>query len=789
MEPESRTERRFREWKPPDVVDVCLAGSGASLVGLFSLLAGIDLVPHFEALLGAYSVVFGVSLGVYVLFAIVIAACRVGVLQLSRATAPVHLVGSVVLAGTVALLIGPFLNDARLAEFLPGAIQAAALAALAVLVGGAVIRREIRSLIVEQARRIAPHLLIIAVVSLAVAIRTPAYDVPFMTTGNHDLWMYLKVASIALDGAVDNNVVGLDLSSSISAGSQTPVAVIFLAFLSCFSGLPAAAIVSSYAALGVSALAIGVYELARTITPSKTSTALVLSLFCALSGTLYVVVNLGFLAQLLAAAIGTWVIYIALWPSKSARQIIAQSVAATGLFYVLLLTYSIGFAVTSGIYGVLVLVVGAVRRPPRWVFAQLALLLAPIASALLLGVQRPAFLVTKIHEVLFLGSAVAGWPLDLVNPLNLFAVGQLDSGSPALKWSALAAMVVVSLFMAWRSVKSQPSAERSSLVALYIGAATAATLYAAYFLREGPSYQQWKFALIVAAPILVAWPLALITLGAAARGRTGTVLEAGLVSVLILGCIANVVTTQTQVESRRAAFATYAGLRSLADHRYAPSEPISVDFGGNFEATMVAAQFIHGGKITFYSPSYFGINAVAGVPPGSSGELLITSFCGMYAHEALTFLADGFCMGRNLKPAILPHIDFRAGSTTSVRSEGLSAPEPWGAWTTANEAIIYLVVDPKWKAANISIDATPFKSECSPKQTVVASAGDQQVGRWTLEAQQRINFSVQNSAFSADGTLALHLSFPDAVSLFSCTGKGDTRALGVGLAAVDVSGS
>ena len=95
-------------------------------------------------------------------------------------------------------------------------------------------------------------------------------------------------------------------------------------------------------------------------------------------------------------------------------------------------------------------------------------------------------------------AGIGGWPLDFISPLALLGVpgnpDQIAVSSVTLRWVAMAALSSAALLFVlvfWWKYRHETTAAERTFVALASGSLL---LYCVYFLLQGPSYQQWKFA-------------------------------------------------------------------------------------------------------------------------------------------------------------------------------------------------------------------------------------------------------------------------------------------------------
>lgn len=172
--------------------------------------------------------------------------------------------------------------------------------------------------------------------------------------------------------------------------------------------------------------------------------------------------------------------------------------------------------------------------------------LAPLAAIAIVLFQRSEWSLRMIVSLSRAG--IAGWPLDIILPTALFGLpavradfGQcmecigIEAWNPAVRAASMAiltAIAVTVVYLYFGRYRNRTTPAERALVGL---SGLSLIAYCAYFLQQGPSYQQWKFASYSALPLSFVVLAAITALAQRSRNGRGSATLTILAAAAVAG--------------------------------------------------------------------------------------------------------------------------------------------------------------------------------------------------------------------------------------------------------------
>jgi hypothetical protein len=414
----------------------------------------------------------------------------------------------------------------------------------------------------------------------------------------------------------------------------------------------------------------------------------------------------------------------------------------------------------------------ALRRAARTIGA---MLLAAGAIVLLL---RARVLWSLEMSLILSQKDVAGWPLDLVSIVNLLGFPWLQATritGPVGRVLGVALLLAVAGGLAalyfWRYRRGTTVEERAvaGLAATMFGA------YAVYFVKLGPSYQQWKFASYFTLP----WSF--VVFAAAVRAWRGSAPEAGVASSsrgrhlpgLAGGAAAAALVAanllmhgglEPQLRQWPGSLRNMAAIDALPGFR-----ELDVDFD-NHGATMLAAYFIrqktvHMASVSYYPGAYVAPERISRERPYLKGDF----GCEGVGHDD-TMTIDGVGCLLFAPPTVVFDTPFPFGRTyLPVTLKGLDRREDWGRWNRQGDVEVTFSADTGRMAVDrdafLNLQLAPrLRPGLAGQRLVLAWGGDRRAE--TLLAERAwISLPVRREDWRGGSRLVgltLRVTLPDA---------------------------
>jgi len=425
---------------------------------------------------------------------------------------------------------------------------------------------------------------------------------------------------------------------------------------------------------------------------------------------------------------------------------------------------------------------------------------AAVAMALIgLVAVDPGHFAASMNWVRYLAlPGVAGWPLDLVSPRALFGVpGHFDLITVRDKahrpW-AIAALCLIAIGLTalfwWRCRRSASVTERT-FAAFGAGSIVA---YCAYFLRLGPSYQQWKFASYFTLPMtfaVFAGFLRLLVLSPAGSRamatRRGRLLAAGLVVAAASGFVGGNILVHARHEPplRR----IEGGLRSLALIDGIPSfKELVVQLEAG-PATFLAPYFIRTKVLHLASASYFPHVPTAPEWISKQRPLLLHRFnCPAAGHDDTVTIPGVGCLLLAPPSVSLDRVYPFSQSFRPVRLTGFAGREPWGCWNESTTVELMFRADgeriPIHRDMFLNLQLEPYRLPRLEARTLRLSWGAGWDAVAVLRDREWVSLPVRARDWSGEpkyAALTVSVSLPDAVPLNAADPRStDARPIAVG---------
>jgi hypothetical protein len=375
---------------------------------------------------------------------------------------------------------------------------------------------------------------------------------------------------------------------------------------------------------------------------------------------------------------------------------------------------------------------------------------------------------------------VAGWPLDLISPLAIFAwPGVLPDSlevAAASRSATIAvfggvAVALLGVYFWWFRARTTPA--QSAFAGLLAGAII---LYCAYFSVLGRSYQQWKFASYTVLPlsfVVVAGSLHLFgssrvfaRFGQQPGDRRLLTILPLLIAVSIVGGNA-IAHAAFDSPPRRLA----GGLRRIADlDKMDHFREITVRMNDMPDSltTRVALYYLPSKKVHVVSSVFRPSERLSLDRVSRYRPLLFHNFrCEGVGHNETMWIPRVGCL-IFAPPTVQLGVSYPFNATfLFVSYEGLSGRLPEGRWNNHRTLPLKISADPERTRLNrktyLNLLLTPLVSPTGKPVEVVFRMGTERRGETTTAKQEWISLPVQTSDWVGNRlwTLPLSIDLPD----------------------------
>jgi len=402
----------------------------------------------------------------------------------------------------------------------------------------------------------------------------------------------------------------------------------------------------------------------------------------------------------------------------------------------------------------------------------------------------------------YLSQAAAGWRLGFISPLAILGfpgrydrIAVLDSGGRAAVMAAacVAAAGLVALYFG-------PLRRRASIAErAWVGTAGGAMLaYCLYFLWQGPSYQQWKFASYSVLPLsfvvfaacsrLLLFPDLIPQIARPSHIATGLVTACAV--VLTGGNLLEHALSDPPLRRWD------GGLRNLALLDRMPSFrelDVQLEEGGT---TMLAAYFVRSKVLHLVSRSYYPSEPVVLERVSRRRPYLIQNFgCEGVGHDETQAIPGVGCLLLG-PPSVTPDTHYPFSRTfLAITSVGLGLRESWGRWNAGTVADVTFTADaqrmPIDRGGFLNLQLVPHPVPGLAARRLSLSWGAERRAETVLAARGWISLPVTERDWSGGPklyTLTVSVATPDAVPLRTVEpGSVESRPLALGFEDVSLT--
>ena len=605
---------------------------------------------------------------------------------------------------------------------------------------------------------------------------------PIISTGNNDIWSYSKFAKMTLSQPTGNNIVNFDLLR-ISAADQTPTSFMFLAGLAHFLGREVVDILFLGLILVLTMSITIVKELCVKYWNVGKSLAYLIAIAWVTSSFYFYLVSNYFLAQLLGICFFMATLLVV---THNEENFLIQTATLSLLNYLMFMTFPALFFPYMGVLLFLAVMQAAFsRRNSGAAFFTLRrasiFFSIPISLGIVCVLDLGHFK-TMLSRMVELSSTNAGWPFNLLHPFALmaFPVTPIDSGIMIPKVMGYFAILTLLSYLTHRAHKKKSlSAAQFALTSVFMASLV---VYLCYYALKGASYQQWKFAGSVVMPLSFL-PITVVVSAFNGKGRVNSIAKHTLLIALIAMnvFVMNKLTNSSPVDLPR-----YASLRQLMYYDQDPNvKTINVDFGDDFTATMIAAQFINQKPLALWSRSYYSEDRVEDYSKLSRDDIWVTNSCSVFENKNLAMLGELFVIIRGA-PRLANEFLIKLNKPLPpiLKTAGLSGQESFGRWNDGHKVVLNIPVNVEWKGMKLKIKGSPYLPSGIKGQRMSFSVHGSKVKELSVSSESEIIIHFNRAMFDG-GHVELIIDLPDAVSP-SKFGSTDTRVLGFGFHTLEV---
>lgn len=607
---------------------------------------------------------------------------------------------------------------------------------------------------------------------------------PLLSTGNNDLFAYLKIGNLLAElPNVQTMLAGADSTPSLTLDVFGAYSLISLASFILHIGVErCAAPVFSFA---VGFLALGIAMIGRRIFALPHWLAIAFAMVLT-TGPLftYLILNY-FLSQVLFEGILLATIYhVAEIPGGHAggtrRAAFALMIGAACVMF----TYHPWFVQYMALAAVCVAIALLLnnRGAAIAMAASAIIFLAINAFDLLIGMGR--YISSVKAFISAAGNGVAGWPLPFVD-LNLL-IGMPGHWPPSESNHLLATIpavlvLVVASAIGWRD-KDVGNGPRRLVLLCSIGAMV---LYLIAWKVYGESYRQWKFATTL--PLPLGFVAAAYISFAVLRAHNGLIkmfrFAFAVVALLIIAWNVNYF-----YRASAPAIHLDADLSKIAVADTDDSVKAAyIDISG-FSQRMAAAIFVNQKPLFFGGETYYGpATKPENLPAGTIAVLRETCMSreGSPDYEIVKVAASEITSSKDHIPL---NVSFGLDNRC-LKISGFSGQEAWGRWTDGKSASISLQCncDLSKQKAHMTLNAGTFLVPGRvDRQRAIFHVNESPPQERVLDAMDKKDITIDIPP--ADGNpsrIDVKIELPDAAS----PPAGDPRLLGLSVSSISLSAS
>ena len=620
---------------------------------------------------------------------------------------------------------------------------------------------------------------------------------PVAWTGNIDLLTYARYTKY-LERLGPSNLAGFSYLNFVYL--QTPAVFYLLGSLSLLFGreplhaaMPAAFAFSALIAMIVARVARSVFSVSRAAALAVGAVTISAPFFRYVAGAY-------FLSTLMATPVLLYLLWTTVEHHSTRRFDPPLAFRFAGAYVLLLFMYP--FLLFAGIAAQLAAVglgvaadlqtgeraEGVWRAASRRAIGTLGAMLAPLALLAAAFYGRVSWSIDMVRSLSRAG--VAGWPLDIVSPLAVLGVPGprtdhvqcpgclgIEIVDPAHRgwaiagFSAIAAALVVLYFWRFRH-RTTPAAR--TLAGLTAGALLA---YCAYYLLQGPSYQQWKFASYAVLPlsfVLLAGGWQLVHESSLCRRISGTPRGRRLTGALLVGVPVGLVAGNLLVHtvSDPPLLRLPGALGNIARLDGLRFRELSIWMSeASIMPTWVALYFLPSKRVHVISSTFRPSEPLSFDQISPQWPMLIQDYgCEGVGHDE-TMTVEGVGCLLLAPPSLAEDVAYPfSRSFLFVDLQGLSQRESDGRWNARSSARLTLIADPErvgvGRSLYVNLRLAPFLPEGLTSQRVTISWGEGRHAEIVLTRTEEISLPVVPADWDGNRlwTLSIAFEFPDAVA-------------------------
>jgi hypothetical protein len=596
---------------------------------------------------------------------------------------------------------------------------------------------------------------------------------PIAWTGNIDLLTYIRYTRHLWELG-PSNLVGFDYLNFVYL--QTPGLFHLMGWFSALFGndplsaaMPAQFALTALIATVSARIACSIFGIHRSAAVAIGAMVISAPFFRYIVGAYY-------LSTLMSAPVFLWLLWttLSLRPVKFFKLPVLIRFGSAHLLLLFIYPFLLFTALAAQIGAVLLAWVGELqegRRTWREASRTAAASLAAIAASF--GVVVACFferlkwsfdMVTGLSQV-----GVAGWPLELISPLALFGFpgirGAQIQVAPQLRPWALGGFLLVALGLMWMYLwkfQRQTSAVQKALVTL---SAAGIFAYCAYYLRVGPSYQQWKFASYTVMPFIFVVFAAVVRV--ARESRHARVMARGLAAAGAFFIVGNLVVHARQDGPLIRLPASVRAIEEIDKLR--SFRELTVEMRGAWPLydTYLGLYFLPSKRVHVVSDAFEPSEKLSLETVSTTRPLLLGGYsCEGIGHDETITLPNFGCVAL-APPTPVPDVSYSFKHRFVFMDwDYMTARDPGGRWNTRPKLSLRVTADPGRSRvsedAYLNLFVNPFRREDEKPIQLMLSWGKDRRGDFTLTQQEWISVPIRSTDWAGNRTwtLPVTVDFP-----------------------------
>lgn len=360
---------------------------------------------------------------------------------------------------------------------------------------------------------------------------------------------------------------------------------------------------------------------------------------------------------------------------------------------------------------------------------------------------------------------VAGWPLELISPLALLGFpgvrGEAMQVAPQFRAWAITGFVLVALVLMalyfWR-FRRQASAAQKGLVALSAGGILA---YCLYYLRVGPSYQQWKFASYTVLPFVFVVFAAVVRVS---RDMRHARVAAGALTVVgAFFIVGNFVVHVREDSDLIRLPGTLRSIEQVDKLRTFREMTLEMRGARPLYETYLGLYFLPSKRVHVVSNTFEPSQELSFDTISETRPLLVGGWgCQGIGHDQTISIQNFGCLAL-APPSPLPDVGYPfRQSFLFIEWDAMTAREPGGRWNTRPTLNLRLTADPTRvrvsEDAHVNLFVQPFRRANEQPIRLALSWGTNRRGEFMLEQEEWISVPVRSADWVGTRAWSLPIS-------------------------------